>query len=142
MGVWCRTAVAVTGCRLPKLCISAHLVIQVISSNSTASDTAASSPTAVRCLRLQVALSGSALNAEGVAARVSAAGSNRAKLRNGVACFKNVRIQAQAEGLYKLTVGSHSRKIAVQEAMVMVKVGRAAAAGVGASHVLLHGMSH
>jgi hypothetical protein len=59
---------------------------------------------------------------------VSAAGSNRTKLRNGVACLKNVRIQAQAEGVYKLTVGSHSRKIAVQEAMVMVKVSCAATA--------------
>jgi hypothetical protein len=83
-------------------------------------------------MRLQIALSGSALNAEGIAARVSAAGSNRTKLRNGVACFKNVRIQAQAEGTFKVTVGSHSRKIAVQEAMVMVKVGCAAAAAAAA----------
>lgn len=74
-------------------------------------------------LLFQIELKSSALNAEGLAARVSAAGSNRVKLRNGVAVFKQVRIQAQAEGLYKLTVGSKSRKDAVQEAMVMVKVG-------------------
>ena len=71
---------------------------------------------------LQVSLNGSAFNSEGIAARVAAAGSNRTKLRNGVGTFKNVRIQAPAEELYKLTIGCASRKVVVQEAMVMVKV--------------------
>lgn len=55
-------------------------------------------------------------------ARVSAAGSNRLALRNGVATFKSVRVQARGEGEYKLIIGSHSKKVAVQEANVMVKV--------------------
>lgn len=74
-------------------------------------------------LLLQVALNGSAFNLDGsLAARVSAAGSNRAQLRNGLAAFKSVRVHAQEEGDYKLTVGSHSKKIAIQEAAVVVKV--------------------
>jgi len=77
----------------------------------------------VSLLLLQVSLNGSAFNLDGsLAARVSAAGSNRAQLRNGLASFKSVRIQAREEGEYKLTVGSHSKKIAVQEASVIVKV--------------------
>ena len=55
-------------------------------------------------------------------ARVSAAGSNRLALRNGVATFKSVRVQARGEGEYKLIIGSHSKKVAIQEANVMVKV--------------------
>ena len=72
---------------------------------------------------LQVALNGSALNEQGIAARVSARDSNRTTLRKGVATFKGVRVQAQAEGVYKLTLGAVSRKHVVQEAMIMVKVG-------------------
>jgi hypothetical protein len=59
-----------------------------------------------------------------VAARVAAAGSNRAKLRNGIAVFKNIRVAAPSEGPYKLTVASVSRKVAVQEAVVGVMVRR------------------
>eukprot|EP00775_Hariotina_reticulata_P002831 gene2831-3124_t len=70
----------------------------------------------------EVSLNGSAFNGDGVAARVAAAGSNRAKLRNGIAVFKNVRIAAPSEGPYKLTIGSVSRKVAVQEAVVSVMV--------------------
>lgn len=72
---------------------------------------------------LQVSLNGSAFSLDGsMAARVSAAGSNRTQLRNGLATFKSIRVQAREEGDYKLTVGSHSKKIAVQEAAVIVKV--------------------
>lgn len=76
-----------------------------------------------RCHTHQVSLNGSAFNLDGsVAARVSAAGSNRAALRNGVAAFKGIRVQARDEGEYKLTIGSHSKKVAIQEAAVIVKV--------------------
>jgi hypothetical protein len=69
-------------------------------------------------------LNGSAFNVDGSsAARVSAAGSNRAQLRNGLATFKSIRLQAREEGEYKLTIGSHSKKIAIQEASIVVKVG-------------------
>jgi hypothetical protein len=72
---------------------------------------------------VQVSLNGSAFNVDGSsAARVSAAGSNRAQLRNGLATFKSIRLQAREEGEYKLTIGSHSKKIAIQEASVVVKV--------------------
>ncbi|KAF8056436.1 SMCHD1 [Scenedesmus sp. PABB004] len=71
----------------------------------------------------EVALQGSAFNADGsAAARVSAAGSNRLKLRGGLGAFKAVRLQAPAEGVYKLAVSSVSRKVAVQEATVLVQV--------------------
>ena len=70
-----------------------------------------------------MSLNGSAFNLDGsLAARVSAAGSNRTQLRNGLATFKAIRVQAREEGEYKLTVGSHSKKIAIQEAAVIVKV--------------------
>lgn len=72
---------------------------------------------------MQVQLNGSAFNADGtVAANVSAAGSNRTKLRNGVATFRSVRVQAPGEGEYKLLIASATRKVAVQEATVTVKV--------------------
>lgn len=81
----------------------------------------------------EVSLNGSALNDQGVAARVTAQDSNRIALRKGIAVFKNIRIQAQSEGVYKLTLGSSSRKFVVQEAMVMVKV-RVDCAGVHTRH--------
>jgi hypothetical protein len=70
-----------------------------------------------------VSLNGSAFSVDGsLAARVSAAGSNRTQLRNGLATFKSIRVQAREEGEYKLTVGSHSKKVSIQEAAVTVKV--------------------
>lgn len=72
---------------------------------------------------VQVSLGGSALTEEGIAARVSARDSNRITLRKGVATFRNVRIQAQTAGVYKLTLSVSSRKFVVQEAVVLVKVG-------------------
>lgn len=107
--------------------------------SSSATALARTLPTATRCIAprspppcgrtAQVSLNGSAFNADGVAARVAAAGSNRAKLRGGVACFKGVRLAAPMEGLFKLTVSCVSRKLVVQEAVLMVKVrGRAGVA--------------
>jgi hypothetical protein len=60
----------------------------------------------------QVALLPSALatGGNGGAATVAAQGGNKAKLREGAALFKNVRIEAEAPGAYTLRAKSASRK--------------------------------
>lgn len=91
---------------------------------------------------IQVSLSTSALNEQGNAARVSAKDSNRTTLRKGVATFKNVRIQAQSDGVYKLTIGAVSRKHVVQEAMITAKVGGASKALFVKTNALMDTPSH
>ncbi len=76
---------------------------------------------------LQIALNGSALQADNegaLAAKVSAHGSNRAKLKSGQARFRGVRLLADGgSGVYVLSVQSVSRKVAVKEGTMQVKVG-------------------
>jgi hypothetical protein len=62
------------------------------------------------------------------AGRASAAGNNRVKLKGGAAVLRNIRLQAEQEGSYVLRVGSVSRKVAVQDGTLVVKVGQMAGA--------------
>lgn len=83
----------------------------------------------------QVALSGSALPAvespdAAPAAKVSAAGSNRSKLRAGCGLLKGVRLAAEGEGRYVVRCAPSSRKVAVQDASLVVQVGGACLFGV------------
>jgi hypothetical protein len=78
----------------------------------------------------EVALNGCALPAEtegAAAAKVAAAGSNRAKVKNGVAVFKGVKLSAEGPGAYVLRAASATRKVAVSDAVVTVQVGGPAA---------------
>lgn len=63
---------------------------------------------------MQVSLAPSALAADGsgVAAAITAPGGNKAKVKDGEAVFKNVRIEADSPGAYILRVKSASRKVA------------------------------
>lgn len=72
----------------------------------------------------QVSLASCALSAEdgGLAAKVSAHGSNRAKLKAGVAVLKGVKMSAEAACCYVLRVTPVSRKIVVKDAAITVKV--------------------
>jgi len=58
-----------------------------------------------------------------VAAKVAAAGSNRAKVRGGIAVFKGVKLSADGPGAYLLRAASATRKVAVADAVVTVQVG-------------------
>ncbi len=62
---------------------------------------------------LQVSLAPSALSTDGsgTAASVTVAGGNKAKLKDGEALFKAVRIDAEAPGVYTLHAKSASRKV-------------------------------
>lgn len=64
-------------------------------------------------MHAQVALLPSALAAgsDGGAATVAVQGGNKAKLREGAAVFKSVRIEAEAPGAYTLRAKSASRKV-------------------------------
>ncbi len=80
----------------------------------------------------EVALASSALLPDGSkAAKVAAHGSNRAKLKQGVARLKGVRLSAEEAGTYSLRVSSHSRKVAVQDGSLLVEVGGLMSAAVG-----------
>jgi len=72
----------------------------------------------------EVGLNGCALAVDesAPAARASAAGNNRVKLKGGAAVLKNIRLQAEQEGSYVLRVGSVSRKVAVNDGTLVVKV--------------------
>ena len=65
---------------------------------------------------VQVSLAPSALAADGsgVAAAITAPGGNKAKVKDGEAVFKNVRIEADSPGAYTLRVKSASRKVGVK----------------------------
>lgn len=65
---------------------------------------------------MQVVLQPSALSVdtEGQAAAVTAGGGNRAKLKNGVGAFKDVRLSADTGGTYALRIASGSRKVWLQ----------------------------
>jgi hypothetical protein len=69
-------------------------------------------PCAGGCARAQVSLAPSALapDGSGVAATVTVPGGNKAKVKEGEAVFKNVRIEAEAPGHYVLRAKSASRK--------------------------------
>lgn len=73
---------------------------------------------------LQIQLQNSALNADGSggSASVQASGSNKAKLKKGVALYKDVRLQAETPGTYVLRVVSASRKIAAEDATVAARM--------------------
>lgn len=60
-----------------------------------------------------MSLAPSALSADGsgTAASVAVAGGNKAKLKDGEALFKAVRIEAEAPGVYTLHAKSASRKV-------------------------------
>ncbi len=62
---------------------------------------------------VQVSLAPSALAADGsgVAAAITAPGGNKAKVKDGEAVFKSVRIEADSPGAYTLRVKSASRKV-------------------------------
>ncbi len=60
---------------------------------------------------MSLAPSALASNSSGVAATVTAPGSNKAKMKDGEAVFKNVRIKAEAPGAYMLMAKSASRKV-------------------------------
>lgn len=64
-------------------------------------------------MSVQVSLAPSALAADGsgVAAAITAPGGNKAKVKDGEAVFKNVRIEADSPGAYTLRVKSASRKV-------------------------------
>lgn len=87
-------------------------------------------PMCCTCEHPQISLASSALptasasqaNA-GLAAKVSASGSNRTKLRAGVARFRGVMLHAEAAGSYELRVGPHSRKVVVADGSLTVQVG-------------------
>ncbi|GBF97420.1 hypothetical protein Rsub_09586 [Raphidocelis subcapitata] len=73
----------------------------------------------------EVALNGCALPADdaaAAAAKVAAAGSNRAKVKGGAAVFKGVKLSADAPGAYVLRASSATRKVAVSDALVTVQV--------------------
>lgn len=77
------------------------------------------------CLPLQVLLQTSALSADdesAPAAKVSASGSNRVKLRNGVASFRGVKLAADTPGPYLLRVEPLSRKVNVRQGTLLVQV--------------------
>ncbi len=71
---------------------------------------------------LQVALSPSALAEDGSAAKVQAAGSNKAKLRDGTASFTDVSISADAPGQYQLRVAAASRKYSMEDAVTSLQL--------------------
>ena len=64
---------------------------------------------------MQVTLDPSAMavDGSGAAASVSVAGGNKAKLKDGTALFKSVRIEAEAPGVYTLHAKSASRKVSI-----------------------------
>lgn len=72
--------------------------------------------------RLQVALNPSALAEDGSAAKIQAAGSNKAKLRDGTASFVDVSIAADAPGRYTLRAASASRKHSMEDAAVTLQL--------------------
>lgn len=57
------------------------------------------------------------------AAKVSASGSNRVKLHNGVASFRGVKVAADTPGPYLLRVEPLSRKVNVRQGTLLVQVG-------------------
>ena len=69
-----------------------------------------------------MALNQSALAEDGSAAKIQAAGSNKAKLRDGTASFVDVSIAADAPGQYQLRVVSASRKHSVEDATTMIQL--------------------
>ena len=71
---------------------------------------------------LQVALNPSALAEDGSAAKIQAAGSNKAKLRDGTASFVDVSVAADAPGQYMLRAASASRKHCMEDASVPLQL--------------------
>lgn len=74
--------------------------------------------------RPQVTLNSAALAIDdsGQAARVTATGSNRLKLKKGSGTLRAVRLKADGPGKYALRAASASRKVAVRDALLAVVV--------------------
>ncbi|GLC56261.1 hypothetical protein PLESTB_001085700 [Pleodorina starrii] len=72
-------------------------------------------------LELTLASSAIATDGSGNAAKVTVAGSNKAKATKGCACFRDVKLEGNP-GTYALRVGSASRKVALREAVLAVEV--------------------
>lgn len=71
---------------------------------------------------VQVALNQSALAEDGSAAKIQAAGSNKAKLRDGTASFTDVSILADVPGEYQIRVAAASRKHTMEDATTMLQL--------------------
>ncbi|GIL94923.1 hypothetical protein Vretimale_1033 [Volvox reticuliferus] len=72
-------------------------------------------------LELTLQTSAIAIDGSGNAAKVTVAGSNKAKAIKGCACFREAKLEG-IPGTYALRVGSASRKVALREAMLTVQV--------------------
>jgi hypothetical protein len=69
-----------------------------------------------------VAINGSALATDGSGRSAAAAvqGGNKAKVKKGVAVFKNIKLTAEVAGSYALRVQSASRKVALADAVLHI----------------------
>ncbi|GLI61005.1 hypothetical protein VaNZ11_003267, partial [Volvox africanus] len=72
-------------------------------------------------LELTLQTSAIAIDGSGNAAKVTVAGSNKAKVIKGCACFREAKLEGTS-GTYALRVASASRKVALREAMLTVQV--------------------
>lgn len=73
--------------------------------------------------KLEVSLQSSAIAADGHAAKVAVqGGSNRAKVKKGLATWKGVGITAEVAGVYTLRASSATRKYAVRDAAMSIEV--------------------
>eukprot|EP00873_Tetraselmis_striata_P016358 jgi/Tetstr1/436622/TSEL_025418.t1 len=75
---------------------------------------------------LEVTLQPSALSRgeDSAAASVSAVGGNRIKLKKGTGLFEQVKVAAKSAGTYILTVGSATRKVALEAAEVGLELSK------------------